>query len=57
VIVRAFHATATPAGAGANLEHAVVEPAAQAALASYDPTVAHHTVVVDTVGASGRIGQ
>ena len=43
--------------AGANLEHAVVEPAAQAALASYDPTVTHHTVVVDTVGANARIRQ
>ncbi len=43
--------------AGANLDHAVVEPAAQAALASYDPTVTHHTVVVDTVGANARIGQ
>jgi heme-degrading monooxygenase HmoA len=43
--------------AGPDLEHAVVEPAAQAALASYDPTVTHHTVVVDTVGANARIGQ
>ena len=40
--------------AGANLEHAVVEPAAQAALATYDPTVIHHTVVVDAVGANPR---
>ena len=43
--------------AGANLDHAVVEPAAQAALATYDPTVTHHTVVVDTVGTNARIGQ
>ena len=43
--------------AGANLEHAVVEPAAQAVLASYDPTVTHHTVVVDAVGANPRSGQ
>jgi heme-degrading monooxygenase HmoA len=43
--------------AGANLEHAVVEPAAEAALASYDPTVTHYTVMVDTVGANARIGQ
>jgi heme-degrading monooxygenase HmoA len=43
--------------AGPDLEHAVVEPAAQAALASYDPTVTHHTVVVDTIGANARIGQ
>jgi heme-degrading monooxygenase HmoA len=40
--------------AGANLERAVVEPAAQAVLASYDPTVTHHTVVVDAVGTDGR---
>jgi heme-degrading monooxygenase HmoA len=40
--------------AGANLENAVVEPAAQAALAVYDSTVTHHTVVVDTVGANAR---
>jgi heme-degrading monooxygenase HmoA len=37
--------------AGANLDNAVVEPDAQAVLASYDPTVTHYTVVVDTVGA------
>ena len=43
--------------AGANLEHAVVGPAAQTALATYDPTVTHHTVVVDTVGANAHIGQ
>ena len=42
--------------AGVNLEHAVVEPAAQAALTTYDPTVTHHTVVVDTV-ADARRGQ
>ncbi len=35
---------------GANLENAIVEPDAQAVLASYDTTVTHHTVVVDTVG-------
>jgi heme-degrading monooxygenase HmoA len=43
--------------AGPDLEHAVVEPAAQAALATYDPTVTHHTVVVDTVGTTDRIGR
>ena len=43
--------------AGANLENAVVEPAAQAALVSYDSTVTHHTVVVDTVGANARVGR
>jgi heme-degrading monooxygenase HmoA len=43
--------------AGANLERAVVEPAAQAVLAGYDRTVTHHTVVVNTVGANPRIGQ
>jgi heme-degrading monooxygenase HmoA len=43
--------------AGANLEHAVVEPAAQAVLASYDSTVTHHTVVVDAVGADAPLGQ
>jgi hypothetical protein len=37
--------------AGANLEHAVVEPAAQAVLEAYDPTVTHHSVEVDTVGS------
>ena len=40
--------------AGAKLENAVVEPAAQAALVVYDSTVTHHTVVVDTVGANAR---
>jgi heme-degrading monooxygenase HmoA len=43
--------------AGANLENAVVEPAAQAALVTYDSTVTHHTVVVDTVGANARTGE
>jgi len=43
--------------AGANLDSAVVEPAAKAALATYDTTVTHHTVVVDTVGANARTGQ
>ena len=43
--------------AGADLEDAIVEPAAQAALATYDTTVIHHTVVVDTVGAHGRTSQ
>jgi heme-degrading monooxygenase HmoA len=43
--------------AGANLDHAVVEPAAQAVLASYDPTVTHHDVVVDAVDANTRYGQ
>jgi heme-degrading monooxygenase HmoA len=42
--------------AGADLEQAVVEPAARAALASYDPAVTHHTVVVDTVGTNARMG-
>lgn len=42
--------------AGGNLDRAVVEPAAQAALASYDPTVTHHTVVVAAVGANAHIG-
>jgi heme-degrading monooxygenase HmoA len=41
--------------AGANLDHAVIEPAAKAALASYDPTVTHHTVVVDAAGADARL--
>lgn len=41
--------------AGANPENAVVDPAAHAALVSYDSTVTHHTVVVDTVGANARI--
>jgi heme-degrading monooxygenase HmoA len=40
--------------AGSSLERAVVEPVAQAALATYDTTVTHHTVVVDTVGANAR---
>jgi heme-degrading monooxygenase HmoA len=43
--------------AGADLDSAVVEPAAQAVLATYDTTVTHHTVVVDTVGANARTGQ
>jgi heme-degrading monooxygenase HmoA len=43
--------------AGANLEHAVVEPVAQAALATYEPAVTHHTVVVNTVGANAHIGR
>jgi heme-degrading monooxygenase HmoA len=43
--------------AGANLEHAVVEPAAQATLVSYDTSVTHHTVVVDTAGANARADQ
>ena len=43
--------------AGANPDRAVVEPDAQAALASYDTTVTHHTVVVDTVSANARPGQ
>ena len=40
--------------AGANPENAVVEPAAHAALVSYDSTVTHHTVVVNTVGTCQR---
>jgi hypothetical protein len=43
--------------AGATLDHAVVEPAAQAVLVSYDPTVTHHAVVVDAVDANTRYGQ
>src|SRR5215207_1864503 len=43
--------------AGANPENAVVEPAAHAALVSYDSTVTHHTVVVNRVGANARIGE
>lgn len=43
--------------ARANLEAAVVEPDAQAALATYDTTVTHHTVVVDTVSADTSTGQ
>jgi heme-degrading monooxygenase HmoA len=42
---------------GGNLDHAVVEPAAQAALASYDLTVTHHTVVVAAAGGNAHIGQ
>jgi len=42
---------------GADLDSAVVEPAAQAVLTSYDTTVTHHTVVVDTVGTSARTGR
>jgi len=40
--------------AGANLDNAVVEPEAQAALATYDATVTHYTVVADTVGADAH---
>jgi len=40
--------------AGASLDRAVVEPVAQAALVTYDTTVTHHTVVVDTVVANAR---
>jgi heme-degrading monooxygenase HmoA len=40
--------------AGSDSEHAVVELAAQAVLASYDTTVTHHVVVVDTVDASDQ---
>jgi len=43
--------------AGANPDNAVVEPAARAALATYDTTATHHTVVVDTVGADAPTGQ
>ena len=43
--------------AGANLENAVVEPAAQAALVTYDSTVTHHTVVVYMVGADPRTSE
>ena len=43
--------------AGANLENAVVEPAAQAALVGYDSTVTHHIVVDDAIGANSRAGE
>jgi heme-degrading monooxygenase HmoA len=43
--------------AGTSPERAVVEPAAQAVLANYDPTVTHHMVIVDTVGANARPGR
>lgn len=44
--------------AGADLDGAVVEPDAQAVLASYDTTVTHHTaVVIDTVSSNARTGQ
>jgi heme-degrading monooxygenase HmoA len=43
--------------AGANPESAVVEPEARAVLVTYDSTVTHHTVVVDTVGANARAGE
>jgi heme-degrading monooxygenase HmoA len=43
--------------AGANLDQAVVEPDAQAVLASYDTAVAHYSIVVDTVATSARTGQ
>ena len=43
--------------AEANPENAVVDPAAHAALVSYDSTVTHHTVVVNAVGANARIGE
>lgn len=43
--------------AGANLENAVVEPAAQAALVTYDSAVTHHTVVVYMVGADPRTSE
>jgi heme-degrading monooxygenase HmoA len=38
--------------AGTSLDYAVVEPEAEAVLASYDPTVIHHRVVVDTASAA-----
>jgi heme-degrading monooxygenase HmoA len=43
--------------AGTNPDHAVVEPDAQAALASYDTTVTHHSVLVDTLSATARTDQ
>jgi heme-degrading monooxygenase HmoA len=43
--------------AGGNPEHAVVEPEARAVLVTYDSTVTHHTVVVDTIGANTRPGE
>jgi heme-degrading monooxygenase HmoA len=42
--------------AGATPEHAVVEPEARAVLVTYDRTVTHHTVVVDTVAAGAHPG-
>jgi heme-degrading monooxygenase HmoA len=41
--------------AGTNLDRAVVEPEAQAVLASYDTTVIHHSVVVDTMSTAADI--
>lgn len=38
--------------AGVDPDRAVVEPDAQAALASYDTTVTHHSVVVDTLNTT-----
>lgn len=38
--------------AGVELDTAVVEPAAEAVLAAYDPAVTHHAVVVDTVSTA-----
>ena len=38
--------------AGTSLNQAVVEPEAAAVLASYDPTVIHHRVVMDTASAA-----
>ena len=43
--------------ARANLEKAVIEPAAQAGLITYDSTVTHHIVVVDTVAANVRTAE
>jgi heme-degrading monooxygenase HmoA len=40
--------------AGTNLDHAVVEPDAEAVLTSYHPTVIHHHVVVDTASAATK---
>jgi heme-degrading monooxygenase HmoA len=37
-----------------DLDRAVVEPPAQAVLSTYDTTVTHHTVVVDTVNPTNH---
>jgi heme-degrading monooxygenase HmoA len=42
--------------AGVDLDRAVVEPEAQAALASYSTTVTHHSIVVDALNAATNAG-
>jgi heme-degrading monooxygenase HmoA len=39
---------------GKDLDRAVVEPHAQAVLSTYDTTVTHHAVVVDTVNPTNH---